>query len=291
MYLDINKDIYSKFKNGQYHYYPIFTEITEIEIDPCEAYEKISHPHKMLLHSSQVSKTAQFSFVVFDPELIIEIKNHKVYVNKEEIKEEVRAFLTSLTKKTTAPKSNVSPFIGGITGLISYEAHQYFEPHIKISSDDLKIPDLYLFLARKTIVFDHHTEKTYFVSLETKNYSIAYEKHNDEFKKLQLELNKKVRQKKQESKEEELEQELQSNFKYEDYINSIQTIKDKIKHGYTYQANLSQRYDKKVKCKPFELYKDLIKRSPVHYSAYLENKDFSLICASLRNFLNSKVIK
>ena len=67
------------------------------------------------------------------------------------------------------------PFTGGLVGYFSYEMISYFEPSLKLASNDAKDFDLMLF--DKVIAFDHLKEKIYIVvNMPTKDIDSGYDK-------------------------------------------------------------------------------------------------------------------
>lgn len=65
-------------------------------------------------------------------------------------------------------------------------------------------------------------------------------------------------------------------------------LKELIKEGVLYQANLTTRFDFSFKGEPLSLFYDYIKRQPVPYCFYLDAGDFKVISGSMELFLKKK---
>ncbi|WP_229925340.1 chorismate-binding protein [Paraclostridium bifermentans] len=64
---------------------------------------------------------------------------------------------------------------------------------------------------------------------------------------------------------------LSSNFKKSEYINAIEKVRDYIKQGDIYQANLTQRFSGKTNLSSYQLYKRLRDVSKAPFAAFLNS--------------------
>ena len=78
-----------------------------------------------------------------------------------------------------------------------------------------------------------------------------------------------------------------SNFHKEDYIEAVNRVKEYIRAGDIFEANISQCFSAKWPngYDPFELYRIINNINPAPFSAYLEYRTFSIISASPERFL------
>ncbi|QEZ67890.1 hypothetical protein D4A35_02680 [Paraclostridium bifermentans] len=84
---------------------------------------------------------------------------------------------------------------------------------------------------------------------------------------------------------------LSSNFKKSEYINAIEKVRDYIKQGDIYQANLTQRFSGKTNLSSYQLYKRLRDVSKAPFAAFL-NPTAKPIFHSDRGFqYTSKIFK
>lgn len=77
-----------------------------------------------------------------------------------------------------------------------------------------------------------------------------------------------------------------SNFSSDEYLASIEKIKELILDGEVYQVNLSQQFKYQFKQNPSQFYFALRKVNPAPYSAFIKASDFYVISASPEKFLS-----
>lgn len=77
-----------------------------------------------------------------------------------------------------------------------------------------------------------------------------------------------------------------SNMTQIQYLEKVSYIKEAIKRGDIYQANLTRKFFGELKNQqPFSIFKKLCKISPAPYSAFIKNKDLHIISSSPERFL------
>lgn len=76
------------------------------------------------------------------------------------------------------------------------------------------------------------------------------------------------------------------NFTKMSYVAGIKKAKDYIARGDIYQVNLSQMFKVKACLDDWQLYKRLIEKFPVSFSAFFKDRTFSIISASPEKFLS-----
>ena len=111
---------------------------------------------------------AQFSFIGFDPQVIISVKNGTSLVHNEKTGEEnkkaaddpLQAVKEAVSRRSTANKD--FRFAGGAVGFISYDAIRYWERLPQDAVDDLGFPDVEMGIFDDGIVFDHKQKRTYY---------------------------------------------------------------------------------------------------------------------------------
>lgn len=168
------------------------------------------------------------------------------------------------------------PFIGGIIGCISYEAAAHFE---KIPTHDNKLdfPDFIFYKVDNFYIFDL-----------VKKEIFAFANHKDILVELALYLEKsgfKSSNIQTDTEgpafilDEQTAQEY-SDFSKDQYLHTIQSIKEYIADGHSYQVNLSQRFSITNKADPLLIYKRLSQISPVHFAGFFEYADFTILSAS-----------
>lgn len=172
---------------------------------------------------------------------------------------------------------------GGAMGYFSYDIGRVIEDMPKSAKDDVCIPDSYFLFYDNVIIFDLRNQKTYITALgikEESEKSIAniYERIKDKDINLNISLDKNT--------------EFSSNFSREEYINSVKKVKEYIKEGHTYIANLTQRFSCDFNSDPFDTYISLRSINKAPFSCYLNLDGFQIISSSPERFLkvfNNKV--
>lgn len=231
--------------------------------------------HSFILDSAMDSnRLGRYSFISSNPFKILKYKDAK-----DDPFEDLKVELNKYKKENNTHL----PFVGGAVGYLSYDLCHYVEKLPRRSIDDVKIPDLYFGFYNWVIVVDHFENKTYIASpnideclekeaienianriydCEKKGInSICYEKK--EFPKIKL----------------------KSNFTKQKYINAVEKVREYIKSGDIYQANLTQRFMGKVSMNSYELYRDLRRFSPAPFGAFLNFEDVHILSNSPERFI------
>lgn len=216
-------------------------------------------------------KLGRYSFISSRPFEIIKLKNTN---------ENPLDYLQNKLSKFKVENNTDLPFIGGAVGYLSYDIGNYIEKLPRTAIDDTGVYDLYFGLYNFVIVVDHLECKTY---IATPNIDIEREKIiieeieniiiNSEKKDIQVEH------------EEVIESKLVSNFKKSDYIDSINKIREYIKSGDIYQANLTQRFEGTTNLSSYFLYKRLREVSKAPFAAYLNFDEYQVLSNSPERFI------
>ncbi|MEM2576693.1 MAG: hypothetical protein QW476_01995 [Candidatus Bathyarchaeia archaeon] len=118
--------------------------------DPAKLFFKVYQicDYAFLLESIEgPEKLARYSFIGFNPLMIIKVKNGKAVIQKRERNIIVKAvkdplsLIKALIKKPSL-KNYFSRFIGGFVGYISYDTVRYWEKLPENAVDDLNFPDV-----------------------------------------------------------------------------------------------------------------------------------------------------
>lgn len=78
---------------------------------------------------------------------------------------------------------------------------------------------------------------------------------------------------------------LKSNFTKEEFKNAVQSVREYIRQGDIYQANLTQRFSGETELTSFELYRDLRRFSPAPFGAFLNFEDAHILSNSPERFI------
>jgi anthranilate synthase component 1 len=138
---------------------------------PLEIFNQLykHYPTAYLLESIEgPKKLAQFSFLGFDPQLTIQIKNGTATTRNPQTGHETTQTTTDplqVIKQALAGRATANKdfrFAGGAVGYISYDAIRYWEKLPTSTADDLNFPDVEMGVFDDGVVFDHKQKRAYY---------------------------------------------------------------------------------------------------------------------------------
>jgi anthranilate synthase component 1 len=239
---------------------------------PADIFQRIYKRYEYLYLLESIEgpkKLAQYSFLGFNPRLIISAKDGEMSLkNKEaneEIKMKVRDPLNVIKKIVSERECPYKPlrFIGGTVGYISYDAIRYWERLPDIAVDDLNFPNVEMGMFDDGVVFDHNKEQVFY-----------YYRDKNRFNDLKNLM------------EEPADPETLScsnpkmNVNKEQYEKSVQKAKDYVASGDIFQVVLSKRYEFNVKGNLASFYLALRRINPSPYMYFLKMGDHQIVGSS-----------
>ena len=215
-------------------------------------------------------KLGRYSFISSRPFDIVKLKNTK---NNplDDLKEKLSKYKVENTTDL--------PFIGGAVGYLSYDIGNYIENLPRTAIDDTNVYDLYFGFYNFVIVIDH---------LENKTYIATPDIDKEKEKNIINEIECIILSAKKDSKDSDEEAniiKLISNFKKQEYIKSIDKIREYIRQGDIYQANLTQRFSGKTNLSSYHLYKRLRDVSKAPFAAFLNFEGYQILSNSPERFI------
>ncbi|MCT4593783.1 MAG: aminodeoxychorismate synthase component I [Anaeromicrobium sp.] len=226
-------------------------------------------------------RLGKYSFIGFDPFLVFKSKNGTITIEEGNtirvLKGDPFHELKEIMKKYEFKYDSPLPFIGGAVGYFSYDLCHHVEKLPRTAIDDVNIYDCHFGLYDGIIVVDHTEDETYICSLGIKD---------DENKVIEF-IENIINKKPLPSVEEENKGEvtIESNFTKENYVKAIESIKDYIKNGDIYQANMTQRFTANMTQSPLSLYSKLRKINPAPFAAFINLKDHHILSSSPERFI------
>ncbi|MBO3833285.1 MAG: anthranilate synthase component I [Candidatus Brockarchaeota archaeon] len=211
-------------------------------------------------------KLAEFSFIGFDPRIVIRVKNGKAEIRGDKkdvvktndplkiIREEMGAKVVS---------RGYPRFIGGAVGYVSYDAVRYWEHLPSIAMDDLKLPDLEMGIYDDGIIFEHAKKSAYYFHIGEDRSSILERKlklHGN-FGSLRFSRPK-------------------PNICKGEYEEIVMKAKEYIFNGDIFQVVLSKRYSFDIHGDLMRFYRALRKINPSPYMYFLKHEDTWVIGSS-----------
>lgn len=220
----------------------------------------------------------RYSILVCNPRFVLKSKNSSVWIDDQTLSEKdpFEALQNQLDKYKKDYTSNL-PFIGGFVGYLSYDLKKFVESLEITTVDDLEMPDMYFGLYDGGVVFDHLKEEVYItdagIDLNGENrISTLIDLIERSVEPLNL-------------IEHDTLSDITSNFNEEDYKASINKVREYIRSGDIYQANMTQRFKATLRETPFELYEKLRIINPAPFASYLDFGEGHVVSSSPERFI------
>ena len=140
---------------------------------PLEIFSKLYNHYEnaYILESIEgPKKLSQYSFIGFNPELTITIKNGEAVTHNKRTDEKERKKVEKpldVIAKTlrNRPGFKEQRFVGGAVGYISYDAVRYWEKLPQKALDDQKFPDVKVGIFDDGIIYDHRNKQAFYYYL------------------------------------------------------------------------------------------------------------------------------
>ncbi len=287
---------------------PLFEEIPYVE--PHLFYERLSASrqlhHSVLLESVKGPyKIARYSFIAFEPYLVLSAKDGEVCVsstNGEKSSISLRSPLDRLSELIAAyPQDAVPelpPFQGGAIGLLSYDFVRYLENIPRNAVADLDIPDIHFMMADRIAAFDHLEKRAWIIispgarhtqmgfrDIADIDWDSAYDEAAEVVRSIvglefrSADIGPQV------SRTPLLKYEMDK----ESYMKIVRKAKEYIASGDIFQANLSQRISAFVDdVVPWDLYKMLRHINPSPFAAFADFGSYTIVSSSPERLVKVK---
>ncbi|MEM9369148.1 MAG: aminodeoxychorismate synthase component I [Planctomycetota bacterium] len=260
------------------------------EIPPERAFAALQHlPHCIWFDSAsdRDSQRGRFSFVTADPVnwLSAELGDENPWPTLHAWCQQLPS-LSSL--RTEAP--DLPPFLGGIAGVIGYEAGWWLEPTLRESCNWSEA------MVRQTqamavgvydavIAFDHHASRVWLVANGLqRDWTRSTEASHERVRTWQSFLaNARPTEPRQQAPCHATS--VQSNFDDNSYSLAVADIVQRICRGDSFQVNLAQTLTTDVDLTAVELYHRLRSGNPAPYAGYLDAGDYQILSSSPEGFL------
>ncbi len=264
---------------------------------PVSVYLKLEGAYSCLLESVEgEEKLARFSYIAIDPVAILQgsvdgdisvaVRDErfrsleKIVDQEKELRTVIDRFLASFgSSQKRDSMTGASPMItSGAFGYFSYDMMHVVE-RIPFSRqpDPSALPDVYLMFCDKLVVFDNIKRKVFIIV----NYL------DDDDRKWAEESIEAIRAKMFEPLDPkrmlltpEKKESVVSNTRKEDYLDKVLRAKEYIKAGDIFQVQVSQRLQRSLHSKPFDVYRMLRTINPSPYLYYFDMGDFHIIGSS-----------
>jgi anthranilate synthase component 1 len=251
---------------------------------PVSLYLKLQSKYSCLLESVEgEERLARFSYIGLEPFAIFSATIDRKQQGEFKLKILDKKFsaLKSLVKSEVSPKEAMAKVLSafsnhaeqtaittsGAFGYVGYDAVRFVEKiPLPKKEDPAKLPDVFLMFFDTLVVFDNVKRKIFIVS----NYLSLKDKPNAQ-KKIKW-IRKKIFSSLKPSQialSKERDASVKSNTTKQAYLQKVEKAKEYIFAGDIFQVQVSQRLLRKLRAKPFDVYRALRTINPSPYLYFL----------------------
>ena len=238
---------------------------------PLEIFSKLynNYENAYILESIEgPKKLSQYSFIGFNPELTITIKNGEAVTHnkrtdekeREKVEEPLEVIAKTLRNR---PGFKEQRFVGGAVGYISYDAVRYWEKLPEKAIDDQEFPDVKVGIFDDGIIYDHRNKQAFYYYLNENRLE---------------EIDKRLRE--TDNNEALAHKQLKVNISKERFERAAATAKEYITAGDIFQVVLSKRYDFRIRGNLISFYRNLRKINPSPYMYFLKSGEHQIVGSS-----------
>lgn len=276
--------------NSKGNVIPVYRKIPADLDTPVGAFIKLAKNKKnsFLLESIEGGeKLARYSFVGFDPFLVIEGNGASVVVKKDKVKKEFEAppqdFIKELFSVYKPIRIEELPrFTGGAVGYFAYDTIRWFEDIPDDNEADLDLPEMLFGLYRNIVAFDHLKQEIVIIS------NILHEPGESGLKNKYTEaktiLDGIVKQLQSKTARPDpikaTKPKVSADYSQEQFVKMVKKAKKYIKEGDIFQVVLSQRWQIESDNSPLQVYRNLRRLNPSPYMFLLNFGNNSIIGSS-----------
>lgn len=257
-------------------------ELEEVttELDAFDIYTifKADKTATLLDSGMDYKSLGRYSIIGLNPFTTFKYEDNLCTIDAVSFKGDPFKELSKLLKKYHINNNTDLPYIAGAIGYFSYDMGKTIEDFSSTAIDDVHIPLCYFYFYNNAIIIDNLKNKTYISSLcllSSEKSTISYIKdkilsgEKVSYNALSVSNTK-----------------FKSNFNKFTYIDALKKLRQYIKEGHVYIANLSQRISCSTNKEPYEVYKALRHINPAPFAAFMNVEAFSIVCSSPERFLS-----
>ena len=230
------------------------------------------------LDSSLKDSRGRYSIIGLNSYLKVEIDDD-LKVNDTIIEEDSFQYLNKLFKDNYEKNDTELPIISGAIGYFSYDFGRKIESLPSTAIDDINIPKCILNFYDNFIIIDNKEKEIYVTAV---GKLIDCDRSIDKIEKI-IYSDYII-----EDDKEEYCIEIKSNFEKDQYLKTIDKVKNYIEEGDIYICNLTQRLKVKSNKKPIDVFSKLRRINPSPFGGYIDYDDFKIVSSSPERFLRMK---
>jgi anthranilate synthase component 1 len=174
------------------------------------------------------------------------------------------------------------PFWGGAVGFVTYDAVRHLEKLPERADDDLEIPDAVFLLTDTVVVFDNLSLTLKVISSRPagKDPDATYRRCVESIESVVAKLRAPLPEREAPAKRARPSARFRSSLSRSRYKAAVTRAKEHIRAGDAVQIVVAQRFDKKLACDPFDLYRSLRVINPSSYMFFLKLGERCLVGSS-----------
>ena len=283
---------YDELKLEGFNIIPLIKEIDSDSDSPTSLYSRIKDKrNSFLLESIEGGeKWAQYSIIGLDCKDTIKVTGNKIEIKNNEAttilesKDPLNELDNILTKFKSPNLENMPRFYGGYVGFFAYESAQYAEEKIrslqnKNSKFKEHMPDIYLVKSEKLIVYDNFNQTMHAI-YNSDPASTSFKDALDKLNEIENSIDQSHSYIEPSYKSITGNFEFESNFTKNEFIHSVNTVKDYIEEGDVMQVVLAQDFYRSFEGDSFKLYSALRQLNPSPYMYYLNLDECEVVGSS-----------
>ncbi len=267
---------------------PVYRDILADMETPLSAYWKLSHDetYSFLLESvTGGEQLARYSILGSRPKVVLRTNGHKArrqtraglqHFEIPEGKDPIDVLKEEIGPLTSKHLEGMPKFVGGAVGMMGYDLVRFFENLPCPPEDVLALDDMVMMIPESVVVFDHAKNLLRIIVL-AEGTAEGYEAACAEIERVSSRLKRPIPELPAGRSESSVPQ---SNWKPEEFEDSVSKIIDLIGQGEGIQMVLSQRFSRKADAHPLTVYRALRTLNPSPYMFLLRLEDFDMIGAS-----------
>ena len=237
-------------------------------------------PYPLLFESSaRGTALSRYSYLTADPSQVWTSSPS----GPTDVLAEVADYLASHRRE---PTPGLPPFQVGVAGFLGYEFGRRLERLPAPRSDDLGLPDAWLGAYDWVIAWDHEQGRAW-VMAGPRGRGAAGPSATSRIEDIVHRLS--APSPAVEASHTASAPDFQSGFTRDEYLQSVEQVRQYILAGDIFQANLSQRFTAPWTGGPFDFYRRLVASNPAPFAAYFQGDGFTIASASPERFLSVDV--
>jgi anthranilate synthase component 1 len=257
---------------------PVYRTLTADLETPVSAFLRLAQdePQSFLLESVEGGeKVGRYTFIGIRPYRTILSRGSSITIHERGKTRSLQGDVFALFKEllagqTPARIAGLPPFTSGAVGFFAYDVVRQLERLPQLAEDDLGIPDACLMFYDEVLAFDHVRKQIQLMvtaDLGRQKPAAAYADAKKRLGQLEKRLARPIPKPKPARPRGKLS--VTSHTLKEDFLASVDKIKDYIAGGDIFQAVLSQRFEVKPGVDPFSVYRALRIVNPSPYLYFL----------------------